>query len=51
MVTPKQIDLMNKLTEERHFSMQQICDKYNVSDISQLNQLHMQEVFDKYKRV
>ena len=50
MVTQKQIEWMNNLAEERHFSIQQICDKYNVSDISQLNQAQAQEVFDRNKK-
>ena len=51
MVTQKQVDLLNKLANERHFSLDDVCAHYGVSNVNQLNQKQMQEVFDKYKRV
>ncbi len=51
MISQKQVNLLNSLSNERHFSLKDVCNQYGVSDISQLNQLQMQEVFEKYKRV
>ena len=42
---------LNKLANERHFSMDDVCAHYGVLNVNQLNQKQMQEVFDKYKRV
>ena len=51
MVTLKQVDLLNKLANERHFSLDDVCAHYGVSNVNLLNQKQMQEVFDKYKRM
>ena len=50
MVTPKQVELVKTIAKEKHIPIEQICDKYNVLDISQLNQAQMQEIFDRNRR-
>ena len=50
-VSPSQIRYINQFAEEGKFKIQEICEKYGVSDISQLNMAQAQEIFDANKKI